>query len=158
MDSSEVSSNDIRAQATKHLQELNEHVAFLYAHHRICGKRLWLYIQPKPTKFDFDLIVIGSGAGGGVSAFLLLATVKVGLVEADRSFGGDCPNYSCIPLKAYWSHNALDAMKSASKHGCVLRTLVTAQVRLPPGVIRLLPKLTAAKTPKPFTADGIKGH
>ncbi len=32
---SEVSSNDIRAQATKHLKELNEHAAFLYAHHRI---------------------------------------------------------------------------------------------------------------------------
>jgi transcriptional regulator NrdR family protein len=32
---SEVSSSDIRTQAAKHLQQLNEHAAFLYAHHRI---------------------------------------------------------------------------------------------------------------------------
>jgi transcriptional regulator NrdR family protein len=32
---SEVSSNDIRVQAAKHLKQLNEHAALLYAHHRI---------------------------------------------------------------------------------------------------------------------------
>lgn len=32
---SEVSSNDIRAIAAKSLQQLNEHAAYLYAHHRI---------------------------------------------------------------------------------------------------------------------------
>lgn len=32
---SEVSSNDIRVNATKYLGQLNEHAAFLYAHHRI---------------------------------------------------------------------------------------------------------------------------
>ena len=32
---SEVSSTDIRTHATKYLKQLNEHAAFLYAHHRI---------------------------------------------------------------------------------------------------------------------------
>lgn len=32
---SEVSSEDIRTQAAKDLRQLNEHAAFLYAHHRI---------------------------------------------------------------------------------------------------------------------------
>ncbi len=32
---SEVSSEDIRTHAAKYLQELNEHAAYFYAHHRI---------------------------------------------------------------------------------------------------------------------------
>lgn len=54
----------------------------------------------RPNTFDFDLIVIGSGSGGGVAAHIAAkAGKKVAIVEMEK-FGGECPNFGCVPTKA----------------------------------------------------------
>ncbi len=54
----------------------------------------------KPKEIDFDLIVIGTGAGGGVAAHMARAkNKKVAVVEQEK-FGGECPNFGCVPTKA----------------------------------------------------------
>lgn len=121
-----------------------------------------IYSTKKPTKFDFDLIVIGSGAGGGVSAHLAAGYgKKVGLVEADR-LGGDCPNYSCIPTKSLLAAaNALDAMKSASKHGLRASNIGYSASSLTTWRDSVIAQANGSQNAKAFTADGIKvikGH
>lgn len=55
----------------------------------------------KQPTFDYDLIVIGSGAGGSAAATIAArAGKRVAIVEAD-TFGGDSPNWSDVPAKAF---------------------------------------------------------
>jgi mercuric reductase len=69
-------------------------------------------------KYDFDLIVIGSGAGGSVAAHIAArAGKRVALVEAG-AFGGECPNWGCVPTKALLhAANVYDAAKHGSQFG-----------------------------------------
>lgn len=51
-------------------------------------------------RYDFDLIIIGSGAGGSIAAGIATREGKrVALIE-DDTFGGECPNWGCVPTKA----------------------------------------------------------
>ncbi len=54
------------------------------------------------TKIEFDVIVIGAGAGGlNIAGFMNKAGFKVLLVDKeDRTIGGDCLNFGCVPSKA----------------------------------------------------------
>jgi pyruvate/2-oxoglutarate dehydrogenase complex dihydrolipoamide dehydrogenase (E3) component len=51
----------------------------------------------------YDLIVIGAGSGGlGTSMFMNQSGFKVLLIDkSDRSIGGDCLNFGCVPSKAF---------------------------------------------------------
>lgn len=72
----------------------------------------------KPRKFDFDVIIIGSGAGGGVAAHILAKKgKKVAIVEKEK-YGGECPNYGCVPTKALLkATETLQEIKAAPKFG-----------------------------------------
>lgn len=50
----------------------------------------------------YDVIVIGAGSGGlNIAGFMNKAGFKVLLIDKeDRSIGGDCLNYGCVPSKA----------------------------------------------------------
>lgn len=66
-------------------------------------------------KYDFDLIVIGSGSGGAVAANISKDLGKrVAVVEKESVFGGECPNWGCVPTKAllYAAH-----IYDAARHG-----------------------------------------
>lgn len=121
-----------------------------------------IHATKKPTNFDFDLLVIGSGAGGGVVAHLAAGYgKKVGLVEADK-LGGDCPNYSCIPTKSLLSAtNALNTMKSASKHGLRATNISYSASSLASWRDSVVAKANGSQDASAFTAEGIKiikGH
>ena len=75
-------------------------------------------VNKKPKKFDFDVIIIGSGAGGGVAAHLLRKKgKKVALVEKEK-YGGECPNYGCIPTKSLLqSVETIQVIESAKEFG-----------------------------------------
>lgn len=68
--------------------------------------------------YDYDFIVIGSGAGGSIAAQLVAkAGKKVAIVEAG-TFGGECPNYACVPTKALLQAASIyDAAKKGSRFG-----------------------------------------
>src|SRR6266496_596057 len=70
------------------------------------------------VKYDFDLIVIGTGAGGSVAAHIAAkAGRRVALIEAD-TFGGECPNWGCIPTKALlYAASIYDSVKHAQDFG-----------------------------------------
>lgn len=72
----------------------------------------------RKSKYDFDLVVIGSGAGGSVAANQLArAGRRVALVEAG-AFGGECPNWGCIPTKALLHAAGIyDAAKQGAPFG-----------------------------------------
>lgn len=55
----------------------------------------------KPFKYDADVIVIGSGPGGSIAAHTLADENKRVIIIEEDKFGGKCPNYSCIPTKAF---------------------------------------------------------
>ena len=49
----------------------------------------------------YDLIVLGGGAGGlTVAAGAANLGARVALVEKEKSLGGDCLHYGCVPSKA----------------------------------------------------------
>ena len=50
----------------------------------------------------FDILVIGAGSGGlNIASFMNKAGFKVLLIDkTDKSIGGDCLNFGCIPSKA----------------------------------------------------------
>jgi len=56
----------------------------------------------KKQKNNFDIIVIGAGSGGlNIAGFANRIGLKVLLVDkSDRSIGGDCLNFGCVPSKA----------------------------------------------------------
>ena len=72
----------------------------------------------KSPTFDFDLVVIGSGAGGSAAAAISArAGKKVAIVESDV-FGGDSPNYSDVPTKAFLHAAQLyDEARQGSRFG-----------------------------------------
>lgn len=54
--------------------------------------------MPKPQ--NFDVVIIGSGAAGFAAAEAARGQgVSVCVIEKDK-FGGECPNYACVPSKA----------------------------------------------------------
>ena len=54
----------------------------------------------RPSHFHYDLIIIGTGSGGGIAAHRAVKDKKkVAVVEAG-AFGGECPNFGCVPTKA----------------------------------------------------------
>lgn len=68
-------------------------------------------------KFDYDLIVLGSGCGSIAAHIAAEAGKKVAIVEP-HSWGGDCPNWGCIPSKALLhAAHIYDAAKNAQKLG-----------------------------------------
>lgn len=72
----------------------------------------------KKQTHDFDLIVIGSGAGGSIAALIAAKSGKrVAMVEAD-TFGGECPNWGCVPAKALLhAASVYDSAKHSSPFG-----------------------------------------
>lgn len=116
-----------------------------------------IHSTKKPNTFDFDLLIIGSGAGGGVAAHLAAGYgKKVGLVEADV-LGGDCPNYSCIPTKSLLSAaNALDSMKSASKHGLRASNISYNASSLTSWRDSVIAAANGSQNQNAFTSEGIK--
>lgn len=52
------------------------------------------------AKFDFDIIVIGTGAGGSVAAHIAASAGKKVAVVESTSFGGESPNWSCVPMQS----------------------------------------------------------
>lgn len=115
----EVTSHDIRHQAAHILDSFNENAArnLLEGGHRVL-KKSKTKVGKKPRHFDYDAIVIGTGAAGGVAARKLNSKgLKVAIVEESK-FGGECPNYACIPTKALLqSAKMLNSVRNADKFG-----------------------------------------
>lgn len=65
----------------------------------------------------FDLVVIGGGVGGLVTSSVAgQLGLKVALIERDKSLGGDCLHYGCVPSKtlirsAEVAHLSADAQR-----------------------------------------------
>ncbi|NQV11879.1 NAD(P)/FAD-dependent oxidoreductase, partial [Candidatus Uhrbacteria bacterium] len=52
-------------------------------------------------KYQYDLLVIGSGSSGFTAATSAKGQGrKIGIIEEDRLWGGECPNWACVPTKA----------------------------------------------------------
>ena len=50
---------------------------------------------------EFDVIVIGSGPGGYVCAIRCSQLgMKVAIIDKNKTLGGTCLNWGCIPSKA----------------------------------------------------------
>lgn len=56
----------------------------------------------KKNNNNFDIIVIGAGSGGlNIASFMNRVGFKTLLIDkTDRSIGGDCLNFGCVPSKA----------------------------------------------------------
>ena len=72
----------------------------------------------------YDLVVIGAGTGGYVAAIRAAQLgLKTAVVEKQKSLGGTCLNWGCIPTKALLEHaHALKVIKSAKEWGVVPST------------------------------------
>ncbi|HEY7169320.1 MAG TPA: dihydrolipoyl dehydrogenase [Vicinamibacterales bacterium] len=71
---------------------------------------------------DYDVIVIGAGTGGYVAAIRAAQLgLAVAVVEKQKSLGGTCLNWGCIPTKALLEHaHALKIIRNAKEWGVVL--------------------------------------
>jgi len=71
---------------------------------------------------DYDVIVIGAGTGGYVAAIRAAQLgLAVAVVEKQKSLGGTCLNWGCIPTKALLEHaHALKIIRNAKDWGVVL--------------------------------------
>jgi dihydrolipoamide dehydrogenase len=69
----------------------------------------------------YDVIVIGSGTGGYVAAIRAAQLgLKTAVVERQKTLGGTCLNWGCIPTKALLEHaHALKVIKAAKEWGVV---------------------------------------
>ncbi len=67
----------------------------------------------------YDVIVIGAGTGGYVAAIRAAQLgLKTAVVEKQKSLGGTCLNWGCIPTKALLEHaHAFKVVKSAKEWG-----------------------------------------
>jgi len=75
------------------------------------------------NKYDYDVISIGSGSAGGSAAFVAKrAGMKVAIVEEFKDrLGGHCPNYACVPTKAWLKAAEIYKMaKRAGEFGVIL--------------------------------------
>jgi len=96
------------------------------------------------TRESYDFIVIGAGSGGiGLAAFANMAGFRTLLVDkSDRSIGGDCLNFGCVPSKALIHAARLaQAAREAGRFGLEVRgkadlAAVLADVRAKQDVIR----------------------
>ncbi|MBT6253869.1 NAD(P)/FAD-dependent oxidoreductase [Candidatus Uhrbacteria bacterium] len=51
--------------------------------------------------YQYDLLVIGSGSSGFSAASAAKGTGrKIGIVEEESKWGGECPNWACVPTKS----------------------------------------------------------
>jgi pyruvate/2-oxoglutarate dehydrogenase complex dihydrolipoamide dehydrogenase (E3) component len=73
-------------------------------------------------KYTHDIIVIGAGSGGlNIASFANRVGLKVLLIDkSDKSIGGDCLNFGCVPSKALihvagLSHYASEMKKFGQK-------------------------------------------
>jgi dihydrolipoamide dehydrogenase len=73
---------------------------------------------------DYDVIVIGAGTGGYVAAIRAAQLgLAVAVVEKQKSLGGTCLNWGCIPTKALLEHaHALKIIRNAKEWGVVLES------------------------------------
>src|SRR5215467_14227399 len=68
---------------------------------------------------EYDVVVIGAGTGGYVAAIRAAQLgLKTAVVEKQKSLGGTCLNWGCIPTKALLEHaHALKVIKAAKEWG-----------------------------------------
>jgi len=68
---------------------------------------------------DYDVVVIGAGTGGYVAAIRAAQLgLKTAVVEKQKSLGGTCLNWGCIPTKALLEHaHAFKVIKNAKEWG-----------------------------------------
>ena len=70
----------------------------------------------------YDIVVIGAGTGGYVAAIRAAQLgKKVAVVEKQKSLGGTCPIWGCIPTKALLEHaHAFKIIQNAKEWGVTL--------------------------------------
>src|SRR5512132_1053371 len=68
---------------------------------------------------QYDIIIIGAGTGGYVAAIRAAQLgLKTAVVEKQKSLGGTCLNWGCIPTKALLEHaHAFKVIKGAKEWG-----------------------------------------
>src|SRR5262245_35725844 len=68
---------------------------------------------------DYAVVVIGAGTGGYVAAIRAAQLgLKTAVVEKQKSLGGTCLNWGCIPTKALLEHaHAYKVIKGAKEWG-----------------------------------------
>lgn len=71
----------------------------------------------KPKVYDYDLVVIGSGAGSSAAHIVAKTGKHVAIVE-QGTFGGECPNFGCVPTKALLqAAETYETVKNAADFG-----------------------------------------
>ena len=70
----------------------------------------------------FDVIIIGAGTGGYPAAIRAAQLgLKVAVVERQKTLGGTCLNWGCIPTKALLEHaHALKIAQASKEWGLIL--------------------------------------
>src|SRR4026209_2330351 len=68
---------------------------------------------------EYDVVVIGAGTGGYVAAIRAAQLgLRVAVVEKQKTLGGTCLIWGCIPTKALLEHaHALKVAQSAKEWG-----------------------------------------
>ena len=71
---------------------------------------------------QYDVVVIGAGTGGYPAAIRAAQLgLKVAVVERQKTLGGTCLNWGCIPTKALLEHaHALKIAQNAKEWGLIL--------------------------------------